>query len=99
MATADNEPVLTCGDLAVDLNTRQATLKGRELNLTPNEYEILKTLTKHAGRVLTHKQILQAVWGNEPGVETHYIRVYIRLYKIGQGLRGFWVATDKIFWQ
>lgn len=75
--TAENEPILTCGELAIDLNLRRATKRGQDLKLTPNEYEILKTLMKHAGRVLTHKQILQAVWGNEPGVETHYIRVYM----------------------
>lgn len=75
--TAENEPILTCGGLTVDLNTRRVTLNGQEIKLTPNEYEILKVLIKHAGRVLTHKQILQAVWGNEYGTDTQYVRVYI----------------------
>lgn len=75
--TAESEPILTCGDLAVDLNLRRVMLKDREIKLTPNEYEIIKTLIKHAGRVLTHKQILQAVWGNDYGNDTQYVRVYM----------------------
>lgn len=75
--TAEGEPVLAYGDLAVDLNLRRVTMKGVEIKLTPNEYEIIKTLIKHAGRVLTHKQILQAVWGSDYGSDTQYVRVYM----------------------
>jgi two-component system KDP operon response regulator KdpE len=75
--TPENEPILTYGELAADLNLRRVTKNGLEVKLTPNEYEIVKTLIKHAGRVLTHKQILQAVWGNEYGSDTQYVRVYI----------------------
>jgi Response regulators consisting of a CheY-like receiver domain and a winged-helix DNA-binding domain len=75
--TAANEPLLTCGDLALDLNLRRATIRGGEIKLTPHEYDILKLLLVHAGRVLTHRQILQAVWGTEHGEATQYVRVYM----------------------
>lgn len=73
----ENDPVITCGELAVDLQARRVTKRGQEVKLTPNEYEILKVLIKHAGRVLTHRQILQTVWGHQYGSDTQYIRVYI----------------------
>jgi Response regulators consisting of a CheY-like receiver domain and a winged-helix DNA-binding domain len=76
LATA-SEPILTCGELAVDLIRRRVTVKGQEIKLTPIEYEILKMLIKNTGRVLTHTQILQAIWGNKAKLKTHCIRVYI----------------------
>ena len=77
LAAVDNEPTLTCGELSVDLNLRRVTVRGEEVKLTPTEYDILKVLIQHAGRVLTHKQLLKAVWGNEYGEDTQYVRVYI----------------------
>lgn len=53
-------------------------MEGREVKLTPTEYELLKVMLKYAGRVLTHKQLLKAVWGNEYDTDTHYIRIYMR---------------------
>ena len=76
-AGTEDEPVLTFPDLAVDLARRLVLLKGEELKLTPTEYEILKHLAFHAGRVVTHKQLLRAVWGPNFQEETHYLRVYI----------------------
>jgi two-component system KDP operon response regulator KdpE len=73
----DNEPVLTCGELTVDLLQRRVTVGEREIKLTPTEYELIKYMMQHAGRVLTHKQILKAVWGNAYDEDTHYIRIYI----------------------
>lgn len=73
----ESEPLFTCGELTVDLNLRRVTVKNREVKLTPTEYDILRVLIQHAGRVLTHKQLLKAVWGNEYGEDTQYIRVYI----------------------
>ena len=49
----------------------------REIKLTPTEYELLKILAQFRGRVVTHKQLLKAVWGNNYDDDTHYIRVYI----------------------
>lgn len=76
-ASPADEPVFRTGDLEVDLAHRQVTVGGREIQLTPTEYAILRTLVRYAGRVLTHRQILREVWG--PGYEgdTHLLRVNI----------------------
>lgn len=76
-AHADNEPVICCGGLMVDLLQRRVTVDGKEIKLTPTEYEIIKLMAQNAGRVLTHKQLLKAVWGKSYNEDTHYIRVYI----------------------
>ena len=70
-------PVLRVGDLEVDAIRHRATRAGAELKLTPKEFELLSFLTKHAGRVVTHKQILTAVWGPAHTEDTQYLRVYI----------------------
>ncbi|MBP6789136.1 MAG: response regulator [Candidatus Promineofilum sp.] len=64
------------GDVAVDLAHRHVTKGGRDVKLTPTEYALLRLLIQHAGRVLTHRQILKEVWGPEYMDETHYLRVY-----------------------
>jgi two-component system KDP operon response regulator KdpE len=70
-------PVLRVGDLEVDAVRRRATRGGSELKLTPKEFELLAFLSKHAGRVLTHRQILTAVWGPAHTEDTQYLRVYV----------------------
>lgn len=77
VAKTEEEPVLTFGELVVDLARRKVMLKDEELKLTPTEYEILKYLALQAGRVVTHKQLLRAVWGSNYQEETHYLRIYI----------------------
>jgi two-component system, OmpR family, KDP operon response regulator KdpE len=77
MAKTEDEPVLTFGELTVDLAHRRVTLKGEDLKLTPTEYELLKYLALQAGKVVTHKQLLRAVWGPNYQEETHYLRIYI----------------------
>src|SRR6267142_1581168 len=69
--------VFTAGELHVDLARRQVLLAGNEVHLTPTEYRLLITLIKHAGKVLTHRQLLKEVWGPGCAHETHYLRVYI----------------------
>jgi two-component system KDP operon response regulator KdpE len=69
-------PVFRCGELAVDLVRRLVTLRGEEIKLSPREYELLRLLVAHAGKVLTHKLILREVWGGETDVQ--YLRIYIR---------------------
>lgn len=76
-ATVENEPVINCGDLVVDLLQRRVTVAEKEIKLTPTEYELMKVLAQHRGRVLTHRQLLKAVWGTSYNEDTHYIRVYI----------------------
>ena len=70
-------PVLRVGGLEVDAVRHRVTRGGRELKLTPKEFELLSFLARHAGRVITHKQTLAAVWGPAHTEDTQYLRVYI----------------------
>jgi two-component system KDP operon response regulator KdpE len=65
------------GDLQVDLGRRQVLVRGEEVHLTPIQYRLLATLIKHAGQVVTHRQLLHEVWGPNSGNETQYLRVYM----------------------
>jgi two-component system KDP operon response regulator KdpE len=76
-AHSEGEPIITCGELTLDLAQRRVTVGGREVKLTPTEYDIIKVLAQHAGKVLTHKQLLKAVWGNSYDEDTHYIHVFV----------------------
>jgi two-component system, OmpR family, KDP operon response regulator KdpE len=69
-------PVFRSGDLSVDIVRRVVIVRGEEVRLSPREYDILRLLVAHAGKVLTHKFILREVWGGETDVQ--YLRVYIR---------------------
>jgi two-component system KDP operon response regulator KdpE len=70
-------PLLRVGNLEVDAVRHRATRAGTELKLTPKEFELLSFLARHAGRVVTHKQILTAVWGPAHAEDTQYLRVYV----------------------
>ena len=70
-------PSLRVGDLEVDSVRRRATRSGAEIKLTPKEFELLSFLARNAGRVITHRQILAAVWGAAHTEDTQYLRVYI----------------------
>ena len=70
-------PVLRIADLEVDAVRHRVTKAGAELHLTPKEFELLSFLARHAGRVVTHKQILAAVWGPAHTEDTQYLRVYV----------------------
>lgn len=76
-AHSGDEPIIQCGDLSVDLAQRRVTVGTQEIKLTPTEYDILKILAQNASKVLTHHQLLKAVWGDIYSEDTHYIRVYI----------------------
>jgi two-component system KDP operon response regulator KdpE len=69
--------VYESADLKVDLAARQVFVADREVHLTPIEYKILSTLIRHAGKVLTHRQLLKEVWGPDQIHETHYLRVFM----------------------
>lgn len=71
------EPVFTSGELRVDLNLRVVTVGGAEIQLTPTEYDILRLFVAHAGKVLTHGQILKQVWGIAYLEQPHVLRVNI----------------------
>jgi two-component system KDP operon response regulator KdpE len=68
--------VFSIGSIQVDLVRRSVTREGQSVKLTPTEYALLRLLIQHAGKVLTHRQILTEVWGKEYAHETHYLRVY-----------------------
>lgn len=71
------EAILEANGLRIDLAARSVRSKGVEVKLTPNEYKVLAELARHAGRVVTHRQLLLAVWGPNFVDETHYLRVYM----------------------
>lgn len=70
------EAVFTSGDLTVDLTRRLVTSRGEEVRLSNKEWDILRLLVVHAGQVLTHRAIMQEVWG--PAVDVQYLRIYVR---------------------
>lgn len=74
---SSNEEQLVRGDIRVDMERHLVTLKDSTVDLTPTEFNLLVYLLKHAGRVLSHRAILQNVWGMEYGDEAEYLRVYI----------------------
>jgi len=76
-ARGATETVVEIGPLRLDLGRREVTLDGQELHLTPIEYRLLTLLASHAGKVLTHRQILNEVWGPGHADQTHYLRVYM----------------------
>ncbi|MBP1778362.1 MAG: kdpE [candidate division NC10 bacterium] len=76
LAGEDGESVFSVGDLRVDLSKRHVYMGDREIHLTPIEYRLLAMLVKHAGKVLTHKQLLTEAWGPNQAEQAHYLRVY-----------------------
>ncbi len=75
--TVEEEPLYHVGSLEIDMSTRQVRLNGAEINLTPTEYDILRTLVQKAGKVITHRQLLRSVWGVSYESESHLLRVNI----------------------
>jgi two-component system KDP operon response regulator KdpE len=73
----ENEPVIVVDQLKVDLAHRRVTLAGGEIALTPTEYDILRLMAQSIGKVLTHRQLLQQVWGQAHGDDLHLLRVNI----------------------
>jgi len=71
------EAVFRSGDLEVDFERRRVQVAGREVHLTPTEYDLLKALASHPDKVLTDRMLLQQVWGVEYGSEDHYLHVYV----------------------
>jgi two-component system KDP operon response regulator KdpE len=77
VAAGLGESALETGDLRVDLAARRVFVRGEEVRLTRTEFNLLATLVRHAGKVLTHRQLLQEVWGPGSAGESHYLRVYM----------------------
>jgi len=73
----EENPVLNFNDLEIDLVRRRVKVGGKEVKLTPTEYDLLRNLAIHSGKVLTHRQLLTTIWGKAYENDTHYLRVYI----------------------
>ena len=71
------ESVIRVGVLEIDLANRRVTVEGEEVHFTPQEYDILRLLASHPGKIMTHPAILSAVWGPEYAEMTHYVRIYV----------------------
>jgi two-component system, OmpR family, KDP operon response regulator KdpE len=71
-------PMFVAGDLTIDLVRRHVTRGGREVRLSPKEFELLRHLVTHAGKVLTHRQLLKEIWGQAHVDNVQYLRVFVR---------------------
>jgi len=77
MISRADEEIKQFGDLEIDLTGHIVRLQGEEIRLSPTEFALLKQLVTNAGKVLTHRMLLQSIWGPEYGGEAEYLRVYI----------------------
>ena len=77
IAGSAGESEFSVGPLKVDLLNRKVWVADREVHLTPIEYRLLSVLVKHAGKTLTHRQLLHAVWGSAHADSSHYLRIYM----------------------
>jgi two-component system KDP operon response regulator KdpE len=71
------EPVITVGDLEVDLEKREVSLEGRPVHLTPHQFDLLRVLARNVGKLMTHRMLLQEVWGPTYGSESNLLRVHV----------------------
>jgi two-component system KDP operon response regulator KdpE len=71
------EPIFTNGPLRVDFSQRLVQIDGKEVKLTPTEYDLLKALIHNSGKIMTRQMLLAQVWGTGYGTEAHYLHVYI----------------------
>jgi two-component system KDP operon response regulator KdpE len=71
------DPVFTVGQLRVDLVRRYVSVAEQPVHLTPREYKLLATLIRYAGKVVTHRQLFQEIWGEHAAPDTHYLWVYM----------------------
>ncbi len=77
-SAAAPSPVFQSGPLTIDMDARRVTLDGADIKLTPKEYKLLILLARHAGKVVTNKQLLQEIWGKTFQDNGHYLRIYVQ---------------------
>jgi two-component system, OmpR family, KDP operon response regulator KdpE len=70
-------PLIEAGDFRIDIATRSVRVRDREVHLTPKEFDLLTYLARHAGKVLTHRNLLAAVWGGNSVEQPEYLRVFV----------------------
>lgn len=78
LAAEPVDPVITAGDVVIDLAGQQVTRAGEPVHLTPTEFSLLRELATNRGKLLTHAHLLRRVWGRGYETETEYVRVYVR---------------------
>jgi len=91
------DPVLAIGPIAIDLARHEVHVDGKQIHLTPIEFRLLALLARHAGKVLTHRQLLHEVWGPRSTQHTHYLRVHmaaLRRKVEADPARPRWLATE-----
>ncbi len=76
-AEGDQLPLIEVGDFHIDLAAHKVTVRRREVHLTPKEFDLLVYLARHAGRVITHRTLLSAVWGGHSTEQVEYLRVFV----------------------
>lgn len=81
-ADARGSAVLTCGELTVDQSSRECRVRGQVVDLTPKEFDLLSLLMKHEGKVLTHRFLLENVWGPANADDREYLRVFIKQLRV-----------------
>jgi len=77
-APDDRATILEVDDFRIDLETREVRVADKSIRLSPKEFELLVYFTRHPGKVLTHRNLLSAVWGGNSVEQTEYLRVFIR---------------------
>lgn len=77
MAPPEEATEIKAGDFTIDLSTRVVTVRGRDVRLTPKEFELLAYLAKHPNKVITHRTLLAAVWGGNSTEQPEYLRVFV----------------------
>ncbi len=77
IGSSDGNKVIVSGELMIDFEARQVQVRGEQVHLTPTEYDLLYYLANNKGKVITHRVLLQEIWGPEYGDEREYLRVFI----------------------
>lgn len=76
--TTEEQAIIEAGDFRVDLESREVHVAGREIRLSPKEFDLLVYFIRHSGKVLTHRTLLANIWGGDYADQTEYVRVFIR---------------------
>jgi two-component system KDP operon response regulator KdpE len=93
-ASSDEEGPLVSGELAVDLARHAVTVSGSEVHLTPKEFELLRLLVRNGGRLLTHREVLAAVWGGAYTEDTQVLRTHMANLRKKLGPSGRLIRTE-----
>lgn len=93
-AEAGAEPVVTAGPIALDSDRHEVRVAGEIVPLSPREHALLEALLRGDGRVLTHRQLLTAIWGPAHAEDLQYLRVYVGHLRQKLGAAGGWIATE-----